>query len=72
MQVYCLKTYKFNLKFIASPLIFNIHTFVASNLFSYMASERQCLSVMSIVGIGLLIINLIAMYKLKDHVEYDI
>jgi hypothetical protein len=44
----------------------------AINFFSYMASERQCLSVMSVVGMGLLIINLIAMYKLKDHVKYDI
>jgi AGCS family alanine or glycine:cation symporter len=51
---------------------FNIYAFVAFNFFSYMASERQCLSVMSIVGMGLLIINLIAMYKLKDLVKYDI
>jgi AGCS family alanine or glycine:cation symporter len=51
---------------------FNIYAFAAFSFFSYMATERQCLSVMSVVGIGLLIINLIAMYKLKDHVKYDI
>jgi AGCS family alanine or glycine:cation symporter len=51
---------------------FNIYAFTAFSFFSYMATERQCLSVMSVVGIGLLIINLIAMYKLKDHVKYDI
>ena len=40
--------------------------------FSYIATAAQCLAIMSVVGIGLLIINLIAMFKLRDKIKYNL
>lgn len=51
---------------------FNIYAFLSFVFFALLASERQCLAMMSVVGIGLLVINLIAMYKLRDEIDYEI
>jgi len=51
---------------------FNIYAFLSFVFFALLATERQCLAMMSVVGIGLLVVNLIAMYKLKDRIDYEI
>ena len=51
---------------------FNLYALAAFIFFSYVATERQCLAVMSVVGMGLLLINLIAMFKLRNKIKYDL
>ena len=53
-------------------IFFNIYAMAAFMFFSYIATAAQCLAIMSVVGIGLLIINLIAMFKLRDKIKYNL
>lgn len=54
------------------PLLFTFLGSVAFVTFSYVGNEEHCLTVMSLVGVALLIVNVYGMWKLSHHITYDI
>jgi alanine or glycine:cation symporter, AGCS family len=52
--------------------IFTLLGSISFIIFSYVGSEEHCLTVMSLVGVTLLIVNVYGMWKLSHHINYDI
>lgn len=52
--------------------LFTLLGSIAFVIFSFVGSEEHCLTLMSFVGVILLIVNVYGMWKLSHHVSYDI